>query len=106
MLRHGRGLLTVNALVLGALAIGFLNNVLIAAIFGLTRRVDAFFAASMLPNLFMVLCVDYLGKNFLPVLATAKHESPESASTLTSSVVTIVALLAAGVTIVLVLFGR
>ena len=105
MLRHGRGLLTVNALVLGALAIGFLNNVIIAAIFGLTRRVDAFFAASMLPSLFMALFVDYLGKNFLPVLAAAKHESAESASTLTSSVVTIVGLLAMGVAVLLAAFG-
>src|SRR5262245_17264831 len=105
MLRHGRGLLTVNALVLGALAIGFLNNVIIAAIFGLTRRVDAFFAASMLPSLFMALCVDYLGKNFLPVLATAKHESAESASTLTSSVVTIMGLFAVVVAVLLVLLS-
>ena len=105
MFRHGRGLLTVNALVLGALAIGFLNNVIIAAIFGLTRRVDAFFAASMLPSLFMALCVDYLGKNFLPVLATAKHESAESASTLTSSVVTIMGLFAVGVAVLLVTFS-
>lgn len=105
MLRHGRGLLTVNALVLGALAIGFLNNVIIAAIFGLTRRVDAFFAASMLPSLFMALCVDYLGKNFLPVLASAKHESAESASTLTSSVVTIMGLFATGVAVLLVAFS-
>lgn len=103
--RHGRGLLTVNALVLGALAIGFLNNVIVAAIFGLTRRVDAFFAAMMLPNLFMALCVDYLGKNFLPVLASAKHESTESAATLTSSVVTIIGLLATGVAILLVTFS-
>jgi putative peptidoglycan lipid II flippase len=105
MVRHGRGVLTVNALVLGSLSVGFLNNVLIAAIFGLTRRVDAFFAAMMLPNLFMVLCVDYLGKNFLPVLATAKHESEQSAATLTSSVVTIVGLLATCVAVVLALFA-
>ena len=97
--------MTVNALVVGALAIGFVNNIIIAAIFGLTRSVDAFFAASMLPTLFMSLCVDYLGKNFLPVLAAAKQESDASASTLTSSVVTIVALLATVVSALLVAFG-
>lgn len=105
-IRYGRGLLTVNALVLAALAIGFLNNAIIAGIFGLTRSVDAFFAATVLPTMFMALCVDYLGKNFLPVLATANQESSACASTLTSSVVTIVAGLAIAVTIVLVIFRR
>ncbi len=105
MLRNGRGLLTVNALVFGALGIGLLNNVIIAGVFGLTREVDAFFAASMLPGLFAALCLDYLGKNFLPVLALAKKESAESASTLTSSVVTIVALLAIAVSVVLAVFS-
>lgn len=105
MLRNGRGLITVNALVFGALAIGFLNNVIIAAVFGLTRTVDAFFAASMLPSLFMALCVDYLGKNFLPVLAAAKKESDASAATLASSVITIVALLAIAVSVLLVIFS-
>ena len=75
LLRNGRGLLTVNVLVAGALAIGFVNNVIIAGIFGLTRSVDAFFAASMLPSLFMALCVDYLGKNFRPVLAAANRRT-------------------------------
>jgi putative peptidoglycan lipid II flippase len=104
--RTGRSLLTVNGLILAALGIGFLNNVVAAAIFGLTRRVDAFFAAAMLPSLFMALCVDYLGKNFLPVLALAKTESDECASTMTSSVVTIVTLLAIGMTGVLLLLSR
>ncbi len=65
----------MNALVLASLGIGLLNNVLIAALFGLTRNVDAFYAAMMLPSLFMVLCVDYLGKNFLPVLAQASSRT-------------------------------
>lgn len=96
-----RSLVPVNALVLVAVLIGFANNVLIAAVFGLTYRVDAFFAAMMLPTLFMILCIDYLGKNFLPVFAIAKREGEESASHMTSSIVTIVMLLALGVTGVL-----
>jgi len=82
----------VNALVLAALVVGLLNNVAIAAWFGLTRDVDAFFGAMMLPNLFMYLCVDYLGKNFLPVFAVARNESEASASQMISAVVTIMAL--------------
>ena len=87
-----RNLAPVNALVLGALVVGLLNNVAIAAWFGLTRDVDAFYAAMMLPSLFMFLCVDYLGKNFLPVLSLARKEGEASASQLVSVVVTIMAL--------------
>src|SRR5687767_8499157 len=87
-----RSLVPVNALVLAQLVVGLLNNVAIAAWFGLTRNVDAFYAAIMLPNLFMFLCVDYLGKNFLPVLALARKEGEESASQVVSAVVTIMAL--------------
>lgn len=98
-----RSLISVNALVYAALAVGFLNNILIASLFGLTERVDAFFAAMMLPNLFMALCVDYLGKNFLPVYASARREGDERASRLASCIVTVVGLLACAVAAALVL---
>jgi putative peptidoglycan lipid II flippase len=78
---------------------------LIAALFGLSHRVDAFFAAVVLPSLFMALCVDYLGKNFLPVLASAKAVGESCASSVTSSIVTIVALLATAVAVGLVAFS-
>ena len=71
-IRHARGVVNVNALVLAALGIGLMSNVLIAALFGLNRRVDAYFAAGVVPTLFMAWCIDYLGKNFLPVLGSAK----------------------------------
>jgi putative peptidoglycan lipid II flippase len=104
VIKRARGVVNVNALVIGGLAIGLLSNVLIAALFGLSHRVDAFFAAAVLPTLFMVLCVDYLGKNFLPVLASAKTVGESCASSVTSSIVTTAALLAALVTAVLVIF--
>ncbi len=88
-----RSFVATNAIVVGTLLIGFANNVAIAAIFGLTREVDAYYAALMLPNLYMALCLDYLGKNFLPILARARKEGDRSASELTSSVVTVAALL-------------
>jgi putative peptidoglycan lipid II flippase len=91
----------VNALVLAALVVGLLNNVVVAATFGLTRNVDAFYAAATLPSLFMFLCVDYLGKNFLPVLALARKEGDRSASQMVSTVVTIMALLGALTALVL-----
>jgi peptidoglycan biosynthesis protein MviN/MurJ (putative lipid II flippase) len=106
MVNSPRSLMTVNALVLAGLGIGFLNHVLVAAVFGLTREVDAFYAAQMLPTLFMVLCVDYLGKNFLPTFARARTESEETASTMTSSIVTIMGLLAVAVIALLLVFSR
>ncbi|MBN1239525.1 MAG: hypothetical protein JXB36_13560, partial [Gammaproteobacteria bacterium] len=100
-----RSILTTNGLVIGALLIGFANHVAIAALFGLTRNVDAYYAALMLPTLFMNLFLDYLGKNFMPTFARARKESRELASELTSSVVTIVSLVAVGAAVLLALFG-
>lgn len=101
----GRKLLSVNSLVLGGLALGFVSNVLIASIFGLSRRVDAFFAAMMLPSLFMVLCVDYLGKNFLPVYSSARSEGETRASEMASCIVTVVALVATAVAATLAVYS-
>ena len=101
MAHDWRSLVPVNALVLAALVVGLLNNVAIAAWFGLTRDVDAFYAAMMLPNLFMFLCVDYIGKNFLPVLALARKESETSASQVVSTVVTIMAVVGTVVAVAL-----
>jgi putative peptidoglycan lipid II flippase len=103
---NARSIVGVNALVFGSLGIGLLSNVVIAAVFGLTRRVDAFYAAFMVPNLVMVLCVDYLGKNFLPMLALAKQEGEESAARMTSSVVTITGLFAVGLSALLAFFAE
>jgi putative peptidoglycan lipid II flippase len=106
MIHSFRNVASVNSLVFAATVVGLLNNVLIAAVFGLTTRVDAFFAAMILPSMFMILCIDYLGKNFLPIFAIAKKESDEAASSMTSTVVTVVVLLATAITLLLVLFGR
>ena len=65
-------MLSVNALVLGSVVIGFVSSVAIAALFGLTRRLDAYYAALIVPQMFVTLCIDYLGKNFMPVFARAR----------------------------------
>lgn len=101
MASNPRTFVTTNAIVVFTLLIGFANNVAIAAFFGLTRRVDAFYAAQVLPNLFMVLCIDYLGKNFLPMFAKARKESEQSASELASSIVTLASLFAIAVALLL-----
>src|SRR5690606_37743971 len=102
----GRRLLTTNSLITLQLLVGLANNIAIAAVFGLTRRVDAFYAALVLPSLFAGLFLDYLGRNFLPILAKAHKESDRLASELTSSVVTIVAVGSVGVVLVLVAASR
>ena len=96
-------MLSVNAFVLGSVALGFLNGVAIAALFGLTRRIDAYYAALLLPWMFLILCIDYLGKNFLPVFARARVQSAEMASEVASGVVTIVGLVAVAVAALLAL---
>lgn len=105
MLVDWRALVPANALVVGALIVGLANSVLIASEFGLTHRVDAFYAAMMLPNLFMLLCADYLGKNFLPMFALARKEGDHSASAMVSTIVTIVLLLATLTMIILIVFS-
>lgn len=99
-------MLQVNTLLVASVAVGFLNNVAIAWLFGLTRRVDAYYAAMLVPNLFMVLFIDYLGKNFLPVFARARKQSFETASELTSTMVTVCALVTAAVVAVLMIASR
>lgn len=99
-------MLTVNAFVAVTLVVGLVNGIAIAAFFGLTARVDAFYAALMIPALFVALCIDYMGKNFLPILAKARRESYQTASEVTSSVVTIISLFSVTVAVVLVLASR
>src|SRR5690606_18920156 len=107
MSAHGsRSMLAVNLLVATSLGVSYLSYVAIATLFGLTRHVDAFYAELLLPNLFVLLFIDYLGKNFLPVLASARQESFARASELTSSIITIVALFAGVVALLLVLVSR
>ena len=100
-----RQIFSVNSIVALGLVIGLVNNVAITAIFGLNRGIDAYFASLMLVKLFMVLVINYLGKNFLPVFAARRKESVGSASVLASLVVTQVGLAAAAATIVLVTFA-
>lgn len=101
-----RSLISVNAVIVAGLVLGLLNNVLIAAMFGLHRGVDAFFAASLLPAMFVALCVDYLGRNFLPVYARAKKLGDAHASDVTSSIVTIVFVAALALGLALALASR
>lgn len=101
-----RKLMSVNAIVAVTLLFGLINNIAITGIFGLNRLVDAYFASFLFIRLFMVLVIDYLGKNFLPIFAARREISLSSASELTSLVVTQVGLLAVFVVTVLVIFSE
>jgi len=101
-----RKLFSVNAIIFVSLFIGFLNNVAIGGFFGLSRAVDAYFAANILGSMFMYLIVDYVGKNFLPIYATRFHESPEKAGEMASIVVTLLALVAASIVVLLLIFAE
>jgi putative peptidoglycan lipid II flippase len=99
-------LLSVNAIIAVTWIFGLINNIAITGVFGLNRSVDAYFASFMLINLFIILVVDFLGKNFLPIYAIRREVSAESASELTSLVITKVGLLSVVVTGLLVLAAR
>jgi putative peptidoglycan lipid II flippase len=100
-----RKLFSVNAILAGTLVIGVVNSVAIAAIFGLDRRIDSYFASLMLISLFMALIVDYLGKNFLPVFAARRAESEESASVLASLIICQISLAVGLATVLLVIIA-
>lgn len=95
-------LLSINAIVALTMVFGLVNNIAITGVFGLNRSVDAYFASFVLVNLFIILVIDFLGKNFLPIFAVRSDESTESASRLTSIVVTKIGLLSVMVAAVLV----
>jgi putative peptidoglycan lipid II flippase len=101
-----RVLFKVNIIIGFATLIGLVNNIVIAAFFGLSRSLDAYFAACLIPNLFMTLIIDYLGKNFFPVFSKMINEEYGKASRLTSSVINIVFVVSTMITLLLVVFSR
>lgn len=101
-----RSLLTVNVIVLATMLIGMANNVLIANFFGLTRLLDSYYAALVIPELCTNLFLDFLGRNFLPAYAAVRQADPARAARLASAVITIVGLAAAALVVVLVVLAR
>lgn len=87
-------LLKINIISSFTLIIGLLNSLVIAAIFGLTGQLDAYFAALVVPQIFMSMIVDYLGKNFLPIYSQARKVSYEYASSVTTTVVMVMTFVA------------
>jgi len=101
-----KSIINVNLIVFVALLIGVANNIAIAGFFGLTRLVDAYYAAYVLPALIMGMFVDFLGKNFLPAFSVLKKERGEQADKLTSSLVNIVFFIAAVMALLLSVYAK
>lgn len=101
-----RSLMLVNVIVFGTMLIGMANNVLIANFFGLTRLLDSYYAALVIPELCTSLFLDFLGRNFLPAYAAVRREDPARAARLASAVITIVGLAATAVVAVMIAFAR
>jgi putative peptidoglycan lipid II flippase len=86
--------------------IGMANNILIANFFGLTRLLDSYYAALVIPELCTGLFLEFLGRNFLPAYAAVRQTDPERAARLASAVITIVGLAAAALVVLLVVLAR
>jgi putative peptidoglycan lipid II flippase len=101
-----RKLLIVNAIVLGTILIGMTNNILVTKFFGLTRLLDSYYAALLLPELCLSLFLDFLGRNFLPAYAEVRAKDSAGAARLASAVVTVVGLTAIGLILILVVLAK
>jgi putative peptidoglycan lipid II flippase len=101
-----RRLLLVNGVVLATILVGMTNNVLITKFFGITRLLDSYYAALVIPDLCASLFLDFLGRNFLPAYAEVKAKDPDGAARLASAVVTIVGLTSIVVILILVVLAK
>jgi putative peptidoglycan lipid II flippase len=79
---------------------------LIANFFGLTRLLDSYYAALVIPELCATLFLDFLGRNFLPAYAAVKQADPARAARLASAVITIVGLTAAALVGLMIFLAR
>lgn len=80
-------LILINVLTGLTIVVGFFNNVLITSYFGLNRQIDAFFAAFVIPSVFMSLTADFMGRNFLPAFSELKKKNGDEASVFASSLI-------------------
>jgi len=101
-----KSIININLIVVVTLLVGVANNIAIAGFFGLTRLVDAYYAAYVLPALMMDMFVDFLGKNFLPIFSMLKKEGDEQADKLTSSLINIIFVMAAMMALLLSFYAK
>ena len=75
-----RGFATVGAITIGSRALGFVRDVLMAAVLGTSSVADAFFVAFRIPNLFRRLFAEgAFDSAFIPLFAKRLQADPEAA---------------------------
>lgn len=60
-----------------SLTFGLFSNIYIASTFGISDLVDAYFAAILFPSMIVSLFIDFVGKNFLPIVEKLKEEDKD-----------------------------
>ena len=72
-----RGFATVGAMTIASRALGFVRDILIAAVLGASPVADAFFVAFRLPNMFRRLFAEgALDSAFIPLFSKRLHADP------------------------------
>lgn len=84
--------------------LGFIRTAVLSAVFGAGEALDAFYAAQQIPELIFVLVAGgALGSSFIPIFARQRENDPEQAWCLASAVMTLAALAAALLGLVVIL---
>src|SRR4029453_14797105 len=93
-----RGFATVGAITIASRVLGFVRDVLIAAVLGASPVADAFFVAFRIPNMFRRLFAEgAFDAAFIPLFAKRLHADPEGARAFAGQALS-------GLTVVLVAF--
>lgn len=100
-----RSILIVNILTVLTMIAGFASNILLAAIFGLTYQVDAYFAAVVIPTLVSTLYVSYIGKTFLPIYSQLREDGSEKIDEFVSTIINVVGIGAILIIVLLAVFS-
>jgi putative peptidoglycan lipid II flippase len=93
-----RGFATVGTITIASRVLGFVRDILIAAVLGTSAVADAFFVAFRVPNMFRRLFAEgAFDAAFIPLFAKRLHADPEAAKVFAGQAL-------AGLTVVLVVF--
>ncbi|MGE3529678.1 MAG: murein biosynthesis integral membrane protein MurJ [Methyloceanibacter sp.] len=95
-----RGFATVGAITIASRVLGFVRDILIAAVLGASPVADAFFVAFRIPNMFRRLFAEgAFDSAFIPLFAKRLHADPESARDFAGQALSCLAVLLVAVTL-------
>ena len=101
-----RSILSVNLLTAFTMIAGFASNILLASLFGLSLKVDAYFAAVVIPSVTSTLFVTYIGKTFLPIYSSLREKKSSDIDIFVSSVMNIAGIGALLIIAILLIFSK